>query len=110
MTQNSFVAGIIGYGNIGHTHSKGYLADERVKRLAVADPQTQPEQSSERMVGYSTAAELLETERPEAVSICVPHDLHLPISLEVARYGVGHGGSVRYVLLEKPMALNEKEA
>ncbi len=110
MTQNTFVAGIIGYGSIGHTHARGYLADNRVKRLAVADPQTKPEQPSERMVGYATAGQMLETERPEAVSICVPHDLHLPISLEVARYGVGYGGSIRYVLLEKPMALNEIEA
>lgn len=109
MTQNSFVAGLIGYGNIGHVQAKGYLADERVRRLAVADPETRPEEPSERMVGYSTAREMLEAERPEAVSICVPHNLHLPISLEVARYGVGHGGSVRYVLLEKPMALDEKE-
>jgi UDP-N-acetyl-2-amino-2-deoxyglucuronate dehydrogenase len=110
MTRNSFVAGIIGYGSIGHVHASGYLADERVRRLAVADPLTSPEQPSERLVGYSTAAEMLEAEQPEAVSICVPHNLHLPISLEVARYGVKQGGSVRYVLLEKPMALNEQEA
>lgn len=109
-TQNSFVAGIIGYGSIGHVHAKGYLADERVSRLAVADPQTRPEQPSARLVGYATAAEMLEAARPEAVSICVPHNLHLPIALEVARYGVGQGGSVRYVLLEKPMALNEQAA
>lgn len=109
MTSKTFVAGIIGYGTIGHTHAKGYLADERVTRLAVADPQTAPEQPSERMAGYTTVREMLEAERPEAVSICVPHDLHLPVSLEVARYSLKNGGSVRYVLLEKPMALNERE-
>ncbi|HEX2910712.1 MAG TPA: Gfo/Idh/MocA family oxidoreductase [Chloroflexia bacterium] len=110
MTQTNFVAAIIGYGTIGHTHAKGYLADSRVRRLALADPQTRPEELSERVAGYSNAVEMLETERPEVVSICVPHHLHLPVALEVARYGVGRGGSVRYVLLEKPMALNEKEA
>ena len=67
MTQDNFVAAIIGYGNIGHTHAKGYLADQRVRRLAVADPQTGPEQPSERMAGYYTAGQMLGTERPEAV-------------------------------------------
>ena len=110
MTETNFVAGIIGYGNIGHTHAKGYLADGRVRRLALADPYSQPEEPSERVVGYLSTKEMLETEQPGAVSICVPHDLHLPVSLEVSRYGVGNGGSVRYVLLEKPMALNEAEA
>ncbi len=110
MTGTNFVAGLIGYGNIGHTHAKGYLADERVRRLALADPYSPPEAPSERVVGYTSTAEMLQTEHPVAVSICVPHDLHLPVSLEVSRYGVGNGGSVRYVLLEKPMALNEMEA
>jgi predicted dehydrogenase len=111
MTTNNFVAAIIGYGSIGHTHSRGYLADSRVKRLAVASPQPKPEENADpRLVSYSSNIEMLETERPEAVSICVPHDRHLPVSQEVARYGVGRGGSVRYVLLEKPMAMNEPEA
>lgn len=110
MSETNFVAGIIGYGNIGHTHARGYLADQRVRRLALADPYSQPEEPSERVVGYTSSKEMLEAERPLAVSICVPHDLHLPVSLEVSRYGAGNGGSVRYVLLEKPMALNEAEA
>lgn len=110
MTQPKFTAGIIGYGNIGHTHAKGYLADERVGRLALADPYSQPENPSDRVAGYASPEEMLIKEKPVAVSICVPHDLHLETSLEVARYGAGNGGSVRYVLLEKPMALNEEEA
>jgi predicted dehydrogenase len=110
MTQTKLTVGIIGYGNIGRTHAKGYLADARVSRLALADPYSQPDQTSERVVGYASPEEMLAKEQPVAVSICVPHDLHLQTSLEVARYGAGHGGSVRYALLEKPMALNETEA
>lgn len=108
---NDIVAAVIGYGMIGQVHAKGYLADERISRLALADPRRLPEVAEQpKVVTYNNYREMLETEKPEAVSICVPHDLHHPVALEVARYGAAHGGSVRYVLLEKPMALNLEEA
>ncbi len=112
MSPNGLKAAIIGYGNIGKIHAKGYMADPRVTRLALAEPRPPfPEDlTGERVVLYPNARELLEKEKPDLVSISVPHDLHYPIALEVARYGRGVGGSIGYVLLEKPMALNPTEA
>lgn len=48
-------------------------------------------------------AEALACDDVDAVVLCLPHDLHLPFSVQASDAG-------KHVLVEKPMALNEAEA
>jgi predicted dehydrogenase len=52
--------------------------------------------------GYATPAELLADPEVEAVDICLPTDLHLPMTLAALQAG-------KHVLVEKPMALTGEE-
>ena len=53
--------------------------------------------------GYTTPEELLADPAVEAVDICLPTDLHLPVALAALRSGM-------HVLVEKPMALSDTES
>lgn len=101
--------GIIGCGRIARHHAAGYrqaaeLADvvvcsddwsaEAAAALAGQFPQAQAEESWQAVVQRADV---------DAVSICMPHDLHRPIALAAAQAG-------KHILVEKPFALNLAEA
>ncbi len=95
--------GIIGCGTIGSTHAEAYthVPDAEVVALCDILPDRLKEKSERHNVAktYLDYHELLADPEIEAVSICVPNDLHAPIAIDAFKAG-------KHVLLEKPMTMN----
>lgn len=93
---------VIAAGSQGRVHARGYLAAPEAELVAVADPDTGAARelaADLKIPGvYADYQELLETERPDVISICTPPALHL----EIARAAIA--GGVRAVHCEKPIA------
>ena len=97
-------AAIIGLGVIAPIHLAAIQANPNITLCAVCD--LKPELSSLAPQGvpfYTDYKELCEKERPDCVHICLPHYLHVPVSMYFARQGV-------HVFCEKPVALNTAQA
>lgn len=102
--------GIIGVGNIAPVHAAAISGTPEAELVAVAtrDPdrgrvfaaQHGGEQHS--CSWHADYAELLQRPDIDIVTICTPHDLHLPMTLAAARAG-------KHVLCEKPMARTPAE-
>lgn len=99
--------GIIGGGWPGKAHAKGYQAAGGFKLAAVADliPSRRKQMMDEFGIGreYADARELIDDKEIDAVSICLPNDLHAPISIAALKAG-------KHVICEKPPAISVKEA
>jgi predicted dehydrogenase len=108
--------GVIGLGYMGTTHLRAYNRMSDVELTAVASRDERKlagdfeavrgnlSRAGERIdLGtarrYSTPEELLSDEGVEAVDLCVPTDLHFPLTKSALRAG-------KHVLVEKPMALD----
>lgn len=98
--------GIIGCGRIAQVRHIPEYADHRDARL-YAFYDLNPERARE-LAGtyggrvYETYEELLEDEKIDAVSICVPNEFHAKISIAALKAG-------KDVLCEKPMAVTLEE-
>jgi predicted dehydrogenase len=98
-------AGVIGLGEIGQVHLDGYQRARGARVVAVTDLDAGARRGSAARTGaadHRTVAELLADERVQAVSVCVPHNLHSQIALAAIAAG-------KHVLLEKPMAVSVEE-
>ena len=99
--------GIIACGLIAEAHLRAYRAIPAVEVVAGADlsPEVRARWTSERGIPrmYATAAEMLERERPDVVSICT----WPPLRPEMTELACAHG--VRGILAEKPMAVDSDE-
>lgn len=91
---------VIGVGSMGKNHARVYseLADSELVGVSDSNPETS------KTIGetfgahaYSDYRELLEKEKPEAVSVAVPTALHEQVVTEVLNSGA-------HVLVEKPIA------
>lgn len=101
-------AGHTGYG-MAHEHARGYAASGMCELVAVADIcRENAEEFAARHGGtaavYTDYQEMLETERPDVVSICTWSKLHAPMVLDAA------SADVRAIHCEKPMAPTWGEA
>ncbi|MBC7189383.1 Gfo/Idh/MocA family oxidoreductase [Candidatus Aerophobetes bacterium] len=100
--------GVIGCGRIAQAHLEGIncLKDEAVL-VGVADIDKEKAKKAKENFGakifYTDYRELLKNQEVEAVIITLPHHLHCQSTIEAARAG-------KHILVEKPMALNLKEA
>lgn len=98
---------VIGSGSIAiHRHAPEYAAHEDVEIVAFVDPvEERARKLSEKYGGnvYTDVQEMLDKEKPDAVSVCTPNALHAPISIAAANAGA-------HVLCEKPMAVSAEEA
>ncbi len=95
---------ILGAGNIAATHYRGY---EKAAAKLVGFVEVNPEMRAKRELewsapGFGSLAALLETVKPEAVSVCTPNAFHLPLTLEAIKNGI-------HVLCEKPLSLSLAE-
>lgn len=92
---------VIGAGGIGATHLRAYAAwPELCKIVGVADVDWDAAQGRATSFGAPAFADyqaMLDEVKPDAVSICTPPKLHLPLALDVARRGIA-------CLCEKPPA------
>lgn len=97
--------GVIGLG-IGKIHLQHLRMLEDVEIVAVADPVADLRAWAERVYGvrgYGDAAELLERERLDAVTVATPPRLHRPQVEMAAARGV-------HVFLEKPISRTLEDA
>jgi predicted dehydrogenase len=94
---------------MAHGHARGYLADPRCELVACADVSTDAASGFADVFRiprqYGDYAEMLETERPDIVSICTHHHLHAPMTIDTATIA-----KPRAILCEKPIALDLKSA
>lgn len=98
--------GIIGTGGISYSHMRPYAADARVQLVGMVDVDQARARTAADEFGaraYSDAAAMLETERPDAVSVCTPPVAHKVAAIECLKRGV-------HVFCEKPLAYNAREA
>lgn len=99
--------GIIGAGAIGSVHADNYknVADAEVIALCDLLPDKLEEKATRHGIPlkYTDYKELLANKDIEAVSVCVPNDMHAPIAIDALKAG-------KHVLLEKPMCLNAQLA
>jgi predicted dehydrogenase len=98
---------VIGAGGIGLEHLNSL--SQCLRGTAVAICENHPGRAKEACDrfkiarSYSDYRELLEQADIDAVTIALPNYLHAPVAIEALR-------ARKHVLLEKPMALNAKEA
>ena len=100
--------GVLGAGAIARAaHIPGYAASENCELTAIADI------SPESLAGvrekwqfkkeYSDCSELIQTEKPDLVSICLPNIYHARYAIEAMEAGCD-------VILEKPVATTLEDA
>jgi predicted dehydrogenase len=106
MSETPTKIGIIGTGNIAHAHMRSYAADGRVRLAGMADADSErARRAAQEFRGraYADFVEMLDAERPAAVSVCTPPVSHRDIAVECFKRGV-------HVLCEKPLAYNAQQA
>ncbi len=106
MSQSTKV-GIVGGGWPGLAHARGYREAGGFSIVAVADliPDRRAKlaEGSPKAQQYADAKELIADKEVEAVSICLPTALHLPIALAALK-------AKKHVIIETPPGLSVKEA
>jgi UDP-N-acetylglucosamine 3-dehydrogenase len=99
-------AGVIGVGAMGQHHARVYAQMEDVELVGVADQSQDAGQRIARLY-HGTACtdyrELLETTRPDLVTVAVPTAWHHQVVCAALDAGC-------HVLVEKPIATTEQEA
>ncbi len=96
--------GVIGAGHMGRNHIRNLTNDYRFQFVGIYDNSEEAMSNTSRDYGveaYNSMEELLKN--VDAVVVAVPSSLHKEVGLVVASYGV-------HALIEKPLALNSKEA
>ena len=98
--------GIIGVGNIGNVHANAFRATSDAEVTAVCDVQAgRVKETADRLnisQRFTDYRELIKSD-VDAVVVAVGNTLHRPVALAALKAG-------KHVLLEKPMAMNAREA
>jgi predicted dehydrogenase len=98
---------VIGCGAIGAYHAKMYAKSEQAELTYVVDilPDVAEKLAKEHGAKHAIEDYKVALADPEidAVSVCLPNDLHCPITLDALEAG-------KHVMCEKPVALNVGEA
>jgi predicted dehydrogenase len=96
---------VIGVGTMGKHHVRVYSELPEAELVAVSDANQEQAQATARKFGiraYTNHVELLEKEKPDAVSVAVPTALHEQVGIDVLEAGA-------HILIEKPIAANLEE-
>ncbi len=97
--------GIIGVGNIAPVHAAAIRGTPDAELVAVATRSPERGRAFVAEHGgtwHADYGELLARDDVDVVTLCTPHDLHAPMTLDAAAAG-------KHVLCEKPMARNVAE-
>ena len=98
---------LIGAGGIAGAHMRYYAKMEDVELVALADvsKESMARRAEEFKVAdcFTDYHKMLEKIRPDAVSICTPNGLHAPAAIAALDAGA-------HAIVEKPMAMNAREA
>lgn len=102
--RNSLRIAIVGCGAIAGNHVRGVLSsDEKLCALCDILPAQAERLIEKYQLGeipvYTNYTEMLDAVKPDAVHICTPHYLHVPMSIEALERGI-------HVLCEKPLAIS----
>lgn len=95
---------VIGVGNMGQHHARNYA--ELSQLVAVSDASKERAEEIAKKYNckaYTNYTEMLEKEKPDAVTIAVPTTMHAQIAKECLRRGV-------HVLVEKPITSEINDA
>jgi len=106
MSETPTTIGVIGTGGISRAHMHAYAADSRARLVGMADIDLERAQLAAAEFGghaYSDYEAMLDSERPDAVSICTPPVVHQAAALACINRGVR-------VFCEKPLAYSAAEA
>lgn len=94
---------VVGCGNIGKRHIAVIDADEKAELVAICDINKETAETLSALYNnvpvYTNYSDLLHSTDADIISICTPHGLHAPMTIEAAR-------NKKHILVEKPMALN----
>ena len=98
--------GVVGTG-MGRYHMEGFARQENVELIAICDINLPEARAFAKQYGvtkvFEDYREMFSMPELDAVSIATPNNLHAPMTIDALRKG-------KHVLVEKPMALNPKEA
>ena len=97
---------MIGCGGISEAHLRGIANAPQARLVAAMDviaERAEQAAAKYKAEAYSSLDAVWADDGVEAVVLALPHDLHLPVTLQAARSG-------KHVLVEKPMALDLDEA
>ena len=98
---------VVGTGRVGRTHIDAIALNPDIARLAAVidadESRARPAAEEAGTKYYLSVEEALTDPEIQAVVICLPHNLHQPIAMQVMETG-------RHVLVEKPMAISLAEA
>jgi UDP-N-acetylglucosamine 3-dehydrogenase len=97
---------VIGAGNMGKNHIRTYSENNSVKLVAISDIDAGIGQSLANEYHtnfYSNWQQMIQQEKPDAISICVPTSLHFDIASECIRNRI-------HLLIEKPIATSIKDS
>ncbi len=99
-------AAVIGCGSISVMHLDSVAALEDVRLVGVCDITADRAQLAAKKYGtaaYTDYREMFAKEKPDAVHLCLPHYLHVPVACDAFRAGIN-------VLSEKPMSIRYEDA
>lgn len=102
---NKIRVGVAGAGAIGTIHARSYARLPDVEIIGIADPVREKAEPLARETGsraFRDYEELLKA-GIDALSVCLPPDLHLPAARAAAQAGI-------HVLMEKPITRTLEEA
>ncbi len=98
--------GVIGCGSIAVMHLDSIVASSQAKLVAVCDVKKERAMAvaeKYHAVAYADYAVMLREQDLDAVHLCLPHYLHMPVAMDALRAGV-------HVLTEKPMSIRYEDA
>jgi UDP-N-acetyl-2-amino-2-deoxyglucuronate dehydrogenase len=97
---------VVGCGKIGVRHLAVLRAEPEAEIAAVCDIDSgvvRQQSATFGVPGFTDYRQMLRRTDCDVVNICTPHGLHAAMTVEAAAEG-------RHVLVEKPMALSERDA
>ncbi len=97
---------VIGVGSMGRNHVRVYTEMPEAELVAVVDANPEAVEQVGRLYrvpGYTDFHEMFERERPEAVSVAVPTEMHFAVAMQAIEAGC-------HVLVEKPIAASVEDA
>lgn len=95
-------AAVIGLGDVSQIHLAAIKANLAIELAAVCDIDEAKAEVVPGVHFYTDYQEMLEHEVLDCVHICLPHDLHYPVTKACVAKGI-------HVFQEKPLALNAAE-